>query len=75
MSNNLTKPNNKIIGNLRDKEEKNMERAVRTESTKLALSVQLPEHDDAQLIKRASNIYRFIEYGSIPNEKINNTKK
>ena len=34
MSNNLTKPSNKVIGDLRDKEEKNIERAVRTESTK-----------------------------------------
>ena len=74
MSNNLTKPSNKVIGDLRDKEEKNIERAVRTESTKIAISIQLPEHTNEDLIKRAKDIYRFIEYGSIPMNKEQNAK-
>tara|TARA_R100001594_G_scaffold21687_3_gene41838 strand:+ start:3387 stop:3599 length:213 start_codon:yes stop_codon:yes gene_type:complete len=69
MSNNLNKPSNKIIGDLRNKEEKNLERALRTESTKLALSIQLENHNNIDLIKRANDIYRYIEYGSVPNEK------
>ena len=69
MSNNLTKPGANVIGNLRDKEEKNLERAMRTESMKLALSLQLPEHDNTDLTKRADDIYRYLEYGSMPMKK------
>ena len=69
MSNNLTKPGANVINGLRDKEEKNLERAMRTESMKLALSLQLPEHDNADLTKRADDIYRYLEYGSMPMKK------
>ena len=69
MSNNLTKPGANVIGNLRDKEEKNFERAMRTESVKLALSLQLPENDNTDLMKRADDIYRYLEYGSMPMKK------
>ena len=61
MSNNLTKPGSNMIGDLRDKEDKNLERAMKTESVKMALSIQLPENDNVDLLKRADDIYRYLE--------------
>lgn len=69
MSNNLTKPGTQVIGDLRDKEEKNLERAMKTESVKMALSIQTPDNDNTDLIKRAEDIYRYLEFGSIPMAK------
>ena len=69
MSNNLTKPGANMIGDLRDKEEKNLERAMKTESVKMALSIQTPDNDNTDLIKRAEDIYRYLEFGSIPMTK------
>ena len=69
MSNNLTKPGANVINGLRDKEEKNLERAMKTEAVKIALSIHLPEHDNTDLLKRADDIYRYLEYGSIPAKK------
>ena len=69
MSNNVAQPGSQIIGDLRDKEEKNLERAMKTESVKMALSIQLPENDNTDLLKRADDIYRYLEYGSIPMKK------
>ena len=69
MSNNLTKSGSKVIGDLRDKEEKNLERAMNTESVKMALSIQTPENSSADLINRAEDIYRYLEFGSIPMAK------
>ena len=69
MSNNLAQPDSQIIGDLRDKEEKNLERAMKTESVKMALSIQLPENNNTDLLKRADDIYRYLEYGSIPMAK------
>ena len=69
MSNNLAQPGSQIIGDLRDKEEKNLERAMKTESVKMALSIQTPENNNVDLLKRADDIYRYLEYGSIPMTK------
>ena len=53
---------NPFINGLQDKEEKNTARALRTESMKMALASAIEGEDS---VKKASRIYKFIEYGSI----------
>ena len=42
---------------------------MKTESVKMALSIQTPENSSADLINRAEDIYRYLEFGSIPMAK------
>lgn len=56
------KAKNPYIVGLQDKEDKNTARALRTESMKMALASE-KEGEDA--VRKASRIYKFIEYGSI----------
>ena len=56
------KTKNPYIVGLQDKEEKNTARALRTESMKMALASS-SENEDS--VKKASRIYKFIEYGSV----------
>ena len=53
---------NPFINGLQDKEEKITARALRTESMKMALASAVEGEDS---VKKASRIYKFIEYGSI----------
>lgn len=59
MKNKFTNP---AIADLRDKEEKNTSRAIRTESIKMALATT---QDGGDPIKHANRIYKFIEYGVV----------
>jgi|TARA_R100000234_G_scaffold112569_1_gene86328 predicted DNA binding protein len=56
------KAKNPYIVGLQDKEDKNTARALRTESMKMALASSQEGEDP---VKKASRIYKFIEYGSI----------
>jgi len=56
------KAKNPYIVGLEDKETKNTARALRTESMKMALASAVEGEDS---VKKASRIYKFIEYGSI----------
>ena len=56
------KAKNPFIVGLQDKEDKNTARALRTESMKMALA-SAQEGEDS--IKKASRIYKFIEYGTV----------
>ena len=56
------KTKNPYIVGLQDKEDKNTARTLRVESMKMALA-SVEEGEDA--VRKASRIYKFIEYGSI----------
>ena len=56
------KAKNPYIVGLEDKEAKNTARALRTESMKMALASAQKDEDP---VRKASRIYKFIEYGSI----------
>ena len=56
------KTKNPYIVGLQDKEDKNTARTLRAESMKMALA-SATEGEDA--VRKASRIYKFIEYGSI----------
>ena len=59
------KMKNPAIQNIRDKEDKNISRALRTETLKLAIGAGATTEN---AISAAKQMYDFIEFGLIPNK-------